>query len=317
MARPSLGTAPTRPTDRARLIDTTLTPTLTKTAPYTVAAWEIAVMNVAGGATTLTLPAAPPDRTQVGFRAIGSTTAAPLIIVRGGTDTIGDSGGTSVVEPLAGTTRKYQYNSATGAWFPASDVKTLTALDARYARAGMDVPAAAVGEWMAQGAATTQSATTPAGEMRLGPLWLPAGTYDAVSWQNDVGGSITATQRAIAYLDSVTSPGRPGVLAFDTAAIAATSGGVKTITGLSLVIPAGGGIIWCAVVTQGAPTTAPSAHRVSRAGQQVVLTTSNLALLYANIAPCWVATGVTGAAPATPTVTAQDGYTRMALRRSA
>jgi hypothetical protein len=111
-----------------------LTPTATKTAAYTVAAGELALMNVPGGGNTLTLPASPNDKDVIGFRAVGSTTALPLTINRGGTvATIGDSGATSVTEPLSGVTRSYQYEAANTRWLPIADVKPLAALDGRYA----------------------------------------------------------------------------------------------------------------------------------------------------------------------------------------
>jgi peptidoglycan/xylan/chitin deacetylase (PgdA/CDA1 family) len=115
----------------------TLTPTATKTAAYTVAAGELAVMDVAAGAATLTLPAAPADKAQVGFRAVGATAAKPLVVTRGGTDTIGDSGATSVSLPLAGEVTIYQYQAAGTRWLPVANVKPLTALDARYPKASL------------------------------------------------------------------------------------------------------------------------------------------------------------------------------------
>lgn len=111
-----------------------MTFTATKVAAYTAAAGEIAVMNVSGGGTVLNLPAAPANGTQVGFWALGSTTAVPLTVNRGGTtDTIGSAGATSVTEPLSGVTRVFKYDSANTRWVPFTDVKPLTALDGRFA----------------------------------------------------------------------------------------------------------------------------------------------------------------------------------------
>lgn len=126
-----------------------LTLSATQTAPYVAKVGEIAMMNVPSGATTLTLPSNPANRAQVGFRSLGATTAVPLTIVRGGTDTIGDGGATSVVEPLSGVTRVYQFDSPSKRWLPVSDVKPLTALDGRFGDAAVaglvGAPATATG----------------------------------------------------------------------------------------------------------------------------------------------------------------------------
>jgi peptidoglycan/xylan/chitin deacetylase (PgdA/CDA1 family) len=108
----------------------TLTPTATKTAAYTVAVGELALMNVAGGATVLTLPAAPADKAQVGYRAIGATSAVPLTVNRGGSDTIGTAGATSAVVALADEVVVLQYQASSTRWLAVSNVKTQASLDA-------------------------------------------------------------------------------------------------------------------------------------------------------------------------------------------
>lgn len=126
-----------------------------KTTAYTAAINEIAMMNVSGGGTTLTLPAAPADGTQVGFHAIGSTAAVPLVVNRGGTDTIGTSAATSISEPLNGVTRIYQYEAANTRWTPIADVKPLTALDARFAASVHTHTSSQISDATASGTANT------------------------------------------------------------------------------------------------------------------------------------------------------------------
>ena len=109
-----------------------LTPTATKTTAYTAAIGELALMNVPGGGAALTLPAAPADKAQVGYRAIGATTAVPLVVTAGGTDTIGTAGATSAGTPMADEIVVLQYQASAGRWLAVSNVKTMASLDARY-----------------------------------------------------------------------------------------------------------------------------------------------------------------------------------------
>jgi lysophospholipase L1-like esterase len=120
---------------------TTLTPTSTKTAAYTAAVGDLAMMNVAGGATTLTLPTAPADKAQVGYRAIGATTAVPLTVNRGGSDTIGTAGATSATVPLADETVVLQYDAPNTRWLAVTNVRTQTSLDLRYRPQPSGLPA--------------------------------------------------------------------------------------------------------------------------------------------------------------------------------
>lgn len=135
-----------------------LTPTTTKTATYTVAVGEIAMMNVPGGAAILNLPAAPADKAQVGYRAIGATTAVPLVVNRGGTtDTIGTAGATSASIPLADEVAILQYQASGTRWLAVANVKTQASLDARYTSVSLaDKGAWATGTSYAKGDLVTQ-----------------------------------------------------------------------------------------------------------------------------------------------------------------
>lgn len=113
-----------------------LTPTATKTGAYTAAVGDLAMMNVPAGATVLTLPTAPANKAQVGYRAIGATAATPLTINRGGsTDTIGTSGATSASISLADELVVLQYDAPNTRWLTVANVKTQLSLDARFAMA--------------------------------------------------------------------------------------------------------------------------------------------------------------------------------------
>lgn len=133
-----LGSAASQPTTAfdaagaAALRAPLLTPTATKTATYAVAVGELAMMNVASGATVLTLPAAPADKAQVGYRAIGATTAVPLTISASGSDSIGTTGATSASIALADEVAVLQYQASSTRWLAVSNVKTQASLDTAY-----------------------------------------------------------------------------------------------------------------------------------------------------------------------------------------
>lgn len=109
-----------------------LIPTAVKTTAYTAAVGDLAMMNVAGGATALTLPAAPADKSQVGYRAIGATTAVPLTVTAGGTDTIGTAGAATASIVLADEIVVLQYQASGTRWLAVSNVKTQASLDSRF-----------------------------------------------------------------------------------------------------------------------------------------------------------------------------------------
>jgi hypothetical protein len=113
-----------------------LSPTAIQTAPYTAAVNDLALMNVPAGAVTITLPAAPADKAQVGYRAIGATVAVPLVVNAGAGDTIGTSGATTASVNFPDETVTLQYIGATKQWIGISSIKTQASLDARYAAAG-------------------------------------------------------------------------------------------------------------------------------------------------------------------------------------
>lgn len=175
-------------------VDASMTFTATKTTSYTVAANEIAVMNVAGGGSALTLPTAPTAGMRVGFQAIGATTGTPLTITRGGTATIGDAGATTDTTPLAGVVRVYEYDNANTRWITVQDFKPLPALDSRFAAASHTHTASQISDstsigrsvlTSADAAAVRTAISAPFGngitEVRL----LTQATYDGLgSWSS-------------------------------------------------------------------------------------------------------------------------------------
>lgn len=109
-----------------------LVPTDTKTANYTAAVSEEAVVDLTGGPLTVTLPATPTDGQIVGVRALNATATKVLTVARGGTATLGSSGATTATLPLSGEATAYRYDAAATRWMPVQNVKPLSALDGRY-----------------------------------------------------------------------------------------------------------------------------------------------------------------------------------------
>lgn len=176
-------------------------------------------------------------------------------------------------------------------------------------------PAVRVGDWIMGEASQIGTLARPNAELQVGWLWLDAGTYDRAAFQIDTPGSTGATLRLVVYADN---EGRPGATLADVGAIAATSGGIRTVTGLSIVVPEGGAGVWAGVVAQSGPSQVPSYWSSTRTALPTVMQgTSYPALFYANTIPTWMATGVSGAAPAGSSLTQRaDGFVRLMFRRS-
>jgi hypothetical protein len=173
-------------------------------------------------------------------------------------------------------------------------------------------PKPLVGQWVAQHALNVDSHGPGNGELWLGPLWLPEGTYEATGYSVTQAGSTGALAKVVLYRDN---GGAIGTLALDTAAVDVTTTGFKQITGISLVVPSTGQLYWAGTVTQGGPSTIPRFHRVSGTPFPVVWSGSpDMSYSPSNT---YTVSGVTGTAPATPTTNRADGHTRLGFRRSA
>lgn len=153
------------------------------------------------------------------------------------------------------------------------------------------------------------------------PMPLPPGTYDAARVGIQTAGTTGALVRAALYSDN---GGDIGTLLSQTAAVDATTTGLKVLTfDTAIVSPVGGRLVWFTVVVQGAPTTLPVGQIVgdvnSRGGILYVKQAFATDMYYTtNWGP--KATGITGAFPSTVTTTRSvfdGGCPKLDLRRSA
>lgn len=251
------------------------TPTATKTAAYTAAAGELAVMNVAAGATVLTLPAAPADKTQVAYRAIGATAAAPMTIARGGTDTIGTSGATTASIPLDGESGVLQYDAANTRWLGISNVKPQAALDLTYApkqaAAARRVPFAVGFYGTFAAAQQTTAGTSRVPFYATNPATLPSFSYANFTTPSASGDTDPAA--AITISASVEVGGTIYRLTFGgQSSVTIAPGGVVTSDPLGVTLPAG--IYY--VRTYTSSTAWYANHRFSYAGSGGFTATTDL-----------------------------------------
>jgi hypothetical protein len=115
-----------------------LTATTVKTANYTAAAGDYIPVDTTAGTITITLPAAPPDGTQIAIKQIagGNTTS----IVRSGSAVFNvASGATSMTLAATGIGVQLRYASATGIWY-SLDSTPLSAVGSSFAPASPASP---------------------------------------------------------------------------------------------------------------------------------------------------------------------------------
>lgn len=173
-------------------------------------------------------------------------------------------------------------------------------------------PPPRVGDWVTVPASAIVADDPANGLAQLGPLWLPAGTYDRAMFNVSTGGSSGAVSKVVVYADAA---GRPDELLLDSSTTTATASGDKTIT-VSMVIPAGGLLVWAGTVSQGGATTPPTYSQVSAAAS-TKLWAAATPLLGFLTAPNLQVSGLTGAAADAPSVTSDYQYTHLAFRRGA
>jgi hypothetical protein len=109
-----------------------LIPTAVKTANYAAIAGDFVLASTTGGAFTITLPAAPADKTTIGAKLVvaGNT----LTATAGGTDKFNAAGGsTSVTMGVLRESAVWQYQASTGLWVALSNDAPISQLDLRYA----------------------------------------------------------------------------------------------------------------------------------------------------------------------------------------
>jgi hypothetical protein len=157
-----------------------LTPTAVKTASTAAAANQYLPLDTTSGAITVTLPAAPPDRTVVGVRIVkqGSTNPSGATIAAAGADVFNlPSGPTSRTLALVNSGAWWQYAAASGIWHEVADDLPLTGLDQRYGQLyniliyGAD-PTGTVDSY-----AAIQAAINAAQTAGSGTVFIPGGTY--------------------------------------------------------------------------------------------------------------------------------------------
>lgn len=112
-----------------------LTLTASKTANYTLSAYDYAIGDVTSGTFTFTLPNAPADGTLVGVKMVGQTGTNAISLAVQGVDVFNGGGTTaSLVQNFQAITFKYKLSNHT--WYSTSTNLALGQLDLRYAPFG-------------------------------------------------------------------------------------------------------------------------------------------------------------------------------------
>lgn len=155
-----------------------------QTANYAAGANQLVPVDSTGAAVTVTLPAAPPDLTQVAVKFLAGSNTVSVVTSAG--DVFDKAGGsTTQALTITGQGIIAQYDASAGIWYVSSDDLPLAQLDARYVLQSSgpipwyNVKAAAYGakgdgvsdDTLALNAAVTAAKATG------GVVYLPAGTY--------------------------------------------------------------------------------------------------------------------------------------------
>lgn len=120
-----------------------LTTTAVQTSTYTAAANQLIPADATTAAFTITLPAAPADKSRITVKKIDASTNA-VTIARGGSDVFNKAGGsTSALLNLQNQGITLQYNAPTAIWYVVGDDLPLSQLDARYPQSGAYAPVGA------------------------------------------------------------------------------------------------------------------------------------------------------------------------------
>ena len=99
--------------------DHVLVPTSVKTGNYTALALDFVPCDTSGGAFTVTLPTAPPDRTRVGVSLV-RTSAANTLTIAGGGATFNTDDGPSIILNRLDQSTICQYVQASNVWYTVS-----------------------------------------------------------------------------------------------------------------------------------------------------------------------------------------------------
>lgn len=105
-----------------------------KSANYTAAANQMVPCDLSGGAFTVTLPTAPPDRTGMEIKIVAqAATPNTLTVACGGSDVFNVAGGSaSGTLTLLNQAMRLQYSSSAAIWYVISTDVPLSQLDSRY-----------------------------------------------------------------------------------------------------------------------------------------------------------------------------------------
>ena len=118
-----------------RMAGLTLTPAAVQTGAYSAAAGDLVPVDTTSGPVTVTLPAAPMDRTVIAVKMViqGGTNA--VTVAASGPDVFDKaSGATTLTLSLLAQSALLQYKAAGAIWYVIADNLALTQLDARYAQ---------------------------------------------------------------------------------------------------------------------------------------------------------------------------------------
>lgn len=294
-----------------------LAPTAVKTSAYTASASDLVPANATSGAFTVTLPAAPADKTQVAVKKIDPSANAVTIAAAGSDVFNVTSGSTTLSLPLQFQAAVLQYSTTGAIWYVLSTDVPLGGLDARYSP--VSVNASNVGpNWLPSAyvsgnyyLTSCQSATTSFASLD--------GWCHAAPWV--VTASITVTRL---FIDLVTAGeansyvrlgiyaddgfGRPGAKVLDAGTISTGSGNAGTVaTGgtagmyeIAVSQALTPGLYWAACAYQNSATTRPTIRNILGSSATQWNMPLGTALPAANSTYIgWVAAGVTGALPST------------------
>jgi hypothetical protein len=183
-----------------------LTPTAAKTSAYTASAGDFVPVDTTGGAVTITLPAAPADRTLIEVKHViqGGTNA--VTVACGGSDVFNRAGGaTSFTLPTLAQGALLQYKSSAALWYVLADDLALSQLDARFATAAQGTLAASAVQSITLTTPgvifTTPVTFTVTAGAASGALALATQAANTVLAGPTTGGNATPTMRVLVAAD--------------------------------------------------------------------------------------------------------------------
>jgi hypothetical protein len=118
--------------DRVAQAASVLTVTTVATSNYTALAQQFVPVSTVAGPVTITLPASPPDLTQIGVKHVARLGSNAVTIAAAGSDTFNTSTGPVVISlPSLSQSALLQYVDAQGLWIVISEDTPLSQTTAR------------------------------------------------------------------------------------------------------------------------------------------------------------------------------------------